>query len=94
MDWHNFGYSILGLTHGPGSRLVCLARRIELWLGRCGHIHLTVTEAMRTWLVETAGYPSEAVHVLHDRPTHRFKHLTLEAKHEVQSPKNCFHGWA
>lgn len=81
IDWHNFGFTILGIGRKPESRLVSLAKKIELFLGKYGHVHLTVSKAMKVWLVENTGIKSDSVHVLYDRPGHRFHHLSLADKH-------------
>jgi len=62
-----------------------LLKHIELALGRLGHVHLTVTGAMRDWLIANGKIPAEAIHVLYDRPTHNFCHLTLPDKHAFLS---------
>lgn len=51
-------------------------------MGKFGHIHLTVTKAMKEWLEEHQGFSPESVHILYDRPNHNFHHLSLEDKHE------------
>ncbi|XP_073070787.1 chitobiosyldiphosphodolichol beta-mannosyltransferase isoform X2 [Manis javanica] len=54
-DWHNYGYSILGLGHGPRHCLVLLAKWYEKICGRLSHLNLCVTNAMREDLAENWG---------------------------------------
>lgn len=81
VDWHNFSYTILSISGSP-QWLVNLVCRIELALGALGHVHLTVTESMKTWLQEHTAIPADTIRVLYDRPNHHFKHLSLKEKHE------------
>ncbi len=69
VDWHNFGWTILGLSWGPTSRLVSGAGWLERNLGRRARRHLCVTEAMRREL--DARLAVDAI-VLRDRPAARF----------------------
>lgn len=50
IDWHNFGYTVLGLSLGKSHPLVEVSRRYEAWFAKRGDGHLCVTEAMRDWL--------------------------------------------
>uniref|UniRef100_A0A8C5LMP5 Chitobiosyldiphosphodolichol beta-mannosyltransferase n=1 Tax=Jaculus jaculus TaxID=51337 RepID=A0A8C5LMP5_JACJA len=52
IDWHNYGYSIMGLVHGPQHTLVLLAKWYEKLFGRLSHLNLCVTNAMREDLAE------------------------------------------
>ncbi|KAL0617342.1 Chitobiosyldiphosphodolichol beta-mannosyltransferase, partial [Plecturocebus cupreus] len=52
IDWHNYGYSIMGLVHGPNHPLVLLAKWYERFFGRLSHLNLCVTNAMREDLAE------------------------------------------
>lgn len=46
IDWHNYGWTILEVN-GASKMLIKLARRYELFFGRFGDYHLTVSEAMK-----------------------------------------------
>jgi beta-1,4-mannosyltransferase len=46
IDWHNYGFSIMRVG-GSHPALVRMAMRYELFLGRFGDKHLTVSNAMR-----------------------------------------------
>ena len=71
IDWHNFAYTLMALKFGPSSPIVFIAKVYERMLGRLGHAHLAVTDAMATWLDERWGI-SDAV-VLHDAPPEFFR---------------------
>ncbi|CAG8578736.1 4822_t:CDS:2 [Dentiscutata erythropus] len=81
IDWHNFGYTILGIRLGHNSRIVKIAKWYEKLYGRRAHAHLTVTAAMHRELMykwEVQG----AISTLYDRPQSHFKKLDLEEIHE------------
>lgn len=69
VDWHNFGWTVLGLRLGKDHWIVRLSGRIELWLARYADIQLCVSDAMGEWLAEHAEL--EAVTV-RDHPGERF----------------------
>ena len=71
IDWHNFAYTLMALKFGPSSPIVFIAKVYERMLGRLGHAHLAVTDAMATWLDERWGI-RDAV-VLHDAPPEFFR---------------------
>jgi beta-1,4-mannosyltransferase len=56
IDWHNFAYTLMALKMGGArSPLVRLAKIYEKTMGRLGHAHFAVTNAMATWLEEEWG---------------------------------------
>jgi beta-1,4-mannosyltransferase len=65
VDWHNYGFSLLGLRLGATHWLVRLARWYEFRAGRSAVSHLCVSRAMRENLMRDAGIRAE---VLYDRP--------------------------
>jgi beta-1,4-mannosyltransferase len=65
VDWHNYGFSLLGLRLGTAHWLVHLARWYEFRAGRQAARHLCVSRAMREDLMRNAGIRAE---VLYDRP--------------------------
>ncbi|XP_042554337.1 chitobiosyldiphosphodolichol beta-mannosyltransferase isoform X1 [Dipodomys spectabilis] len=79
-DWHNYGYSIMGLAHGPQHPLVLLAKGYERLFGRLSHLNLCVTNAMREDLAENWGIRALTVY---DRPASFFKEMPLELQHEL-----------
>ena len=71
IDWHNFAYTLMALKFGTSSPIVFVARVYERMLGRLGHAHLAVTDAMATWLHERWGITNAVV--LHDAPPEFFR---------------------
>ncbi|XP_021493032.1 chitobiosyldiphosphodolichol beta-mannosyltransferase isoform X1 [Meriones unguiculatus] len=80
IDWHNYGYSIMGLVHGPRHPIVLLAKWYEKFFGRLSHLNLCVTNAMREDLAEN--WRVRAVTV-YDKPPSFFKETPLELQHEL-----------
>ncbi len=68
VDWHNFGYAMLGLRLGPDHLAVRAARWYEQVMSGVADAHLCVSQAMRgvlrQWDVDA--------HVLYDRPAEMF----------------------
>nr|XP_045017625.1 chitobiosyldiphosphodolichol beta-mannosyltransferase isoform X1 [Jaculus jaculus] len=80
IDWHNYGYSIMGLVHGPQHTLVLLAKWYEKLFGRLSHLNLCVTNAMREDLAEN--WHIRAV-TIYDKPASFFKETPLDLQHEL-----------
>ncbi|XP_019515883.1 PREDICTED: chitobiosyldiphosphodolichol beta-mannosyltransferase [Hipposideros armiger] len=80
IDWHNYGYSIMGLVHGPSHRLVLLAKWYEKLCGRLSHLNLCVTNAMREDLAENWGIKAVTVY---DKPASFFKETPLDLQHQL-----------
>lgn len=78
VDWHNFGYTILGLALGLGHPLVGASRLWERFWATRADLHLCVTQAMRGWLSRSWGVHAE---VLYDRPPEKFRRLGREERH-------------
>lgn len=45
IDWHNYGYSMLALKHGPQHWIVQLCLRYEFFLGKYADINICVSDA-------------------------------------------------
>ena len=73
IDWHNLAYTLMALKFGPSSPLVRVATMYERMMGRLGHAHFAVTDAMATWLHERWGIEQGAIAVLHDAPPEFFR---------------------
>uniref|UniRef100_A0A8C9P7X0 Glycosyltransferase subfamily 4-like N-terminal domain-containing protein n=1 Tax=Spermophilus dauricus TaxID=99837 RepID=A0A8C9P7X0_SPEDA len=86
IDWHNYGYSIMGLVHGPKHPLVLLAKWYERLFGRLSHLNLCVTNAMREDLAEN--WHIKAVTV-YDKPASFFKETSLDLQHELFMKLGC-----
>ncbi|KAL6770082.1 hypothetical protein ACKKBG_A33530 [Auxenochlorella protothecoides x Auxenochlorella symbiontica] len=79
-DWHNYAYTLMGLSMGPRHLLVRLARRYERRWAPTAHAHLCVSRAMavdlsRAWRVSAA--------VFHDRPTPALRPAKIEETHAL-----------
>ncbi len=81
IDWHNFGYSMLGLRLGSGHIAVRAARRVEGAAGRRGDAHLCVSAAMREELARLWGIDGAVV--LRDRPADGFAPAPAAARREA-----------
>ncbi|KAF8475608.1 glycosyl transferases group 1-domain-containing protein [Kalaharituber pfeilii] len=80
VDWHNFGWTILGQKLGSHSApIVLLAKLYERVFGRIvGDVNFSVTEAMKLVLRRDYGI-SSPIHTLHDRPPSHFQPLSPSA---------------
>lgn len=79
-DWHNFAYTIMGLTLGRGHKIVRLAEKYERYWGRKSDGGLCVTKAMQSDLDK--GWKVKAT-VFYDRPPEFFRPATLQEKHDL-----------
>ncbi|KAM5331229.1 chitobiosyldiphosphodolichol beta-mannosyltransferase isoform 1-T1 [Glossophaga mutica] len=80
IDWHNYGYSIMGLVHGPNHYLVLLAKWYEKLCGRLSHLNLCVTNEMQKDLAENWGIRAVTVY---DKPASFFKETPLDLQHRL-----------
>ncbi|XP_020241768.1 UDP-glycosyltransferase TURAN isoform X2 [Asparagus officinalis] len=80
IDWHNFGYTLLSLSHGRSHMLVKVYRWFEKFFGRMATGSLCVTKAMQHELDQNWGI--KAV-VLYDQPPEFFHPASLKEKHEL-----------
>ncbi|KAJ1964712.1 mannosyltransferase, partial [Dipsacomyces acuminosporus] len=82
IDWHNYGYTILGMKLGANHLVVAAARWFERVFGRSAYMHLCVTEAMAADLRDIWGVRGKLV-VLHDKAPRHFKHLDAGEMHRL-----------
>mgnify|MGYP003705944975 CR=1 FL=1 len=82
IDWHNFGYTILGLRLSVNHPLVTVSKWYERLVGRFADSSLCVTHAMKKWLKTEWGIESN---VLHDRPPPFFRRANGAEKHKLFS---------
>ncbi|CAD6887513.1 unnamed protein product [Tilletia caries] len=82
IDWHNLGYTILGLRLGPSHPLVKLAGWLERVTGRTAFAHLFVTHAMKRHLDAQWGLQGHKA-VLHDRPPVHFRRAQTHETHTL-----------
>uniref|UniRef100_A0A673IKD9 Chitobiosyldiphosphodolichol beta-mannosyltransferase n=1 Tax=Sinocyclocheilus rhinocerous TaxID=307959 RepID=A0A673IKD9_9TELE len=80
IDWHNYGYTIMALTHGENHFIVKLAKWYEKLFGRFSDNNLCVTNAMRedlrkNWNIEAT--------TLYDKPPPIFRETPLKLQHEL-----------
>ncbi|KAI9311544.1 glycosyl transferases group 1-domain-containing protein [Dichotomocladium elegans] len=81
IDWHNFGYSVLGTKLGAQSKVVNLAKKYEQFFGRNAYAHLTVTDRMHRELTKWG--VSGRVITFKDRPLYHFERLPVDKIHET-----------
>ncbi|GCE99147.1 mannosyltransferase [Zygosaccharomyces mellis] len=77
IDWHNLGYSILQLKFGGSfwHPFVIIYFLTEWFFAKFAAYHLTVTKAMKNYLVTKFGLNPMRIAVLYDRPAVQFKPL-------------------
>ncbi|CCG82826.1 putative Beta-1,4-mannosyltransferase [Taphrina deformans PYCC 5710] len=86
IDWHNLGYSILGLKLGAGHPMVSISKVYEKIVGRNAYAHLAVTDSMSTFLRDEVR-ASGSIKTLHDRPPAQFR--VFETQERVQFLFSC-----
>eukprot|EP00039_Didymoeca_costata_P006236 m.88560 g.88560 ORF g.88560 m.88560 type:complete len:452 (+) comp13173_c0_seq2:210-1565(+) len=80
IDWHNYGYTILGLSLGTNHWLVKLSKFIEHQFGFRSDDNFCVTNAMRLDLHDNWGVQAKP---LHDRPPSMFAPTPLSQRHSL-----------
>ncbi|CAL8275205.1 unnamed protein product [Lota lota] len=80
VDWHNYGFTILALTHPHTHPLVRLAKWYERVFGPLAAHHLCVTNAMKEDLEEKWGIRATT---LYDKPPSIFRETPLELRHQL-----------
>ncbi|XP_071976888.1 chitobiosyldiphosphodolichol beta-mannosyltransferase isoform X2 [Engystomops pustulosus] len=80
IDWHNYGYSIMSLTNGPGHPIVRLAKWYEKMFGRLSKSNFCVTNAMKEDLLHN--WRIKAI-TLYDKPASIFKETPVELQHQL-----------
>ncbi|NWH36632.1 ALG1 mannosyltransferase, partial [Chloropsis hardwickii] len=80
IDWHNYGYTILSLSHGRKHPLVLIAKWYEKLFGRLSDYNLCVTDAMKKDL--WVNFKIKAV-TLYDKPASYFKETPLDLQHNL-----------
>lgn len=79
IDWHNLAFSILQLKfHGKFYHpLVLISFTIEFMFSKFADYNLTVTKAMKEYLVSTFRLKADSCTVLYDRPAAQFTPLNV-----------------
>ncbi|XP_059660991.1 UDP-glycosyltransferase TURAN-like [Cornus florida] len=80
VDWHNFGYTLLGLSLGRSSHFVTLYHWFEKHFGKMANGSLCVTKAMQHELAQNWGIKAT---VLYDQPPEFFRPACIEEKHKL-----------
>ncbi|XP_020974009.1 UDP-glycosyltransferase TURAN isoform X2 [Arachis ipaensis] len=80
VDWHNFGYTLLGLSLGRNSHFVSLYKWFEKHYGKMADASLCVTRAMQHELAQNWGINAT---VLYDQPPDFFHPTSLEERHKL-----------
>ncbi|XP_063077511.1 chitobiosyldiphosphodolichol beta-mannosyltransferase [Engraulis encrasicolus] len=80
IDWHNYGYTIMALTHGQKHPIVRVAKWYEKFFGRFSSHNLCVTKAMREDLLKNWKITATT---LYDKPPLIFKETPLESQHQL-----------
>ncbi|XP_006000163.1 chitobiosyldiphosphodolichol beta-mannosyltransferase [Latimeria chalumnae] len=80
IDWHNYGYTIMSLTHGDHHPIVRIAKWYEKFFGRLSDYNLCVTNAMKedlemNWRIKAT--------TLYDKPPSIFKEASPEVQHKL-----------
>ncbi|KAI1292213.1 Chitobiosyldiphosphodolichol beta-mannosyltransferase [Halotydeus destructor] len=88
IDWHNYGFTILGLSLGDNHVLVRLCRWTEGYFGALGDAHLCVTKALKSNLKQRWNVDAT---VLYDRPASVFREISTEEKHHLFIKLSCEH---
>lgn len=86
IDWHNLGYTILGLKLGASHPLVLIAMLYERICGRRAYAHLTVSDSMTSFL-ETEFGVSGRLKTLHDRPPAQF--TAVNSQERLSFVRSC-----
>nr|XP_015641554.1 UDP-glycosyltransferase TURAN isoform X1 [Oryza sativa Japonica Group]XP_015641556.1 UDP-glycosyltransferase TURAN isoform X1 [Oryza sativa Japonica Group] len=82
VDWHNFGYTLLGLSHGRSHIIVKIYFWFEKHFGRMADGAFCVTKAMKHELDKKWGINAT---VLYDQSPEFFHPASLTEKHELFS---------
>jgi len=92
IDWHNLGYSMFEYPSSiSGRRAIVqkfirgMAKCYEMRMAPLADAHLTVTRAMKRWLVENFRLCDARIQVLYDKPPLMFRPTTVDEQHELFS---------
>ena len=84
IDWHNLGYSMFR----NGSVLQRLTKMYESFMAPLADGHLTVTKAMKEYLIMHLGVVTPNIDVLYDCPPFMFKPMDVNEQHAILSKLN------
>ncbi|XP_055050089.1 chitobiosyldiphosphodolichol beta-mannosyltransferase [Misgurnus anguillicaudatus] len=80
IDWHNYGYTIMALSHGEKHPIVKVAKWYEKLFGCFSDHNLCVTNAMRGDLQKNWNIKATT---LYDKPPSIFRETPLKLQHEL-----------
>ncbi|XP_054254710.1 chitobiosyldiphosphodolichol beta-mannosyltransferase isoform X2 [Indicator indicator] len=80
IDWHNYGFTLMSLTHGRNHPLVQVAKWYEKLCGRLSDHNLCVTNALKEDLWVNCNIRAVT---LYDKPAAYFKETPLELQHHL-----------
>ncbi|KAH0631773.1 hypothetical protein JD844_019548 [Phrynosoma platyrhinos] len=80
IDWHNYGYTIMSLTHGKRHLIVRIAKWYEEFFGRLSDNNICVTNAMKEDLWKNCNIRAIT---LYDKPASFFKETPLSDQHNL-----------
>uniref|UniRef100_A0A8D0HAK6 Chitobiosyldiphosphodolichol beta-mannosyltransferase n=1 Tax=Sphenodon punctatus TaxID=8508 RepID=A0A8D0HAK6_SPHPU len=80
IDWHNYGYTIMSLTHGESHPIVQIAKWYEKLFGRLSDYNFCVTNAMKEDLQINSNIKAIT---LYDKPASFFKETPLDLQHKL-----------
>ncbi|XP_060642400.2 chitobiosyldiphosphodolichol beta-mannosyltransferase [Anolis sagrei] len=80
IDWHNYGYTIMSLTHGKRHPIVRIAKWYEEFFGRFSDDNICVTNAMKEDLGKNCNIRAIT---LYDKPASFFKETPLSDQHHL-----------
>ena len=83
IDWHNLGYSVLALSLNNDQHhwLVRLAKWYEKFFARYADAHISVTAALKGFLVQEFDLEADKIHVMYDKPPSFFHPRSLPEQH-------------
>lgn len=90
IDWHNLGYSILGMKLGDSHPFVRIYRLYERFLGARAWVHLTVTVGLGQFLRQEFKMNGRRIIPLFDRPAYLFKPLSSDARQFLVDKHSLF----
>ncbi|KAJ7305700.1 hypothetical protein JRQ81_010066 [Phrynocephalus forsythii] len=80
IDWHNYGHTIMSLTHGERHLIVRIAKWYEECFGRLANHNICVTNAMKEDLQQKCNIRAVT---LYDKPASFFKETALSDQHTL-----------
>lgn len=83
IDWHNLNFTILSIKLGLNHPFVKICKVYESFFARFADINLTVTIAMKNYLIREFNLNSSNIIVLYDKAASQFKPLNPKEKKRI-----------